>query len=89
MPCCLPKAFGCNRQVCHARNIHGRSAADIKAAARALERIPSLYPQLDASGLLQKGPPEQKQACLLAFLVLHSQTRSIMLAPFPSSLPSC
>ncbi|CAK0770761.1 hypothetical protein CVIRNUC_003799 [Coccomyxa viridis] len=56
------EALELNPKVCHVRNIHGRSLADIKAAARMLERIPALYPQLDASGLLQKGLPERKQA---------------------------
>ena len=60
--------------MCHARNAHGRSLADIRAAARALERIPSLYPQLDASGLLQKGLPEAKQVRPLTFILLHSRT---------------
>ena len=63
--------------MCHVRNIHGRSLADIKAAARALERIPSLYPQLDASGLLQERLTEQKQACPPTLLLLHSRTASL------------
>ena len=71
-------------QVCHVRNIHGRSLADIRVAARALERIPSLYPQLDASGLLQKGLPEPKQVHPYTLLVLHSSTASSDSASFPA-----
>ena len=48
-------------QVCHERNIHGRSLEEVRSAALAMESIPSLYPQLDASGLLQDIQPKRKQ----------------------------
>ncbi len=48
-------------QVCHGRNIHGRSLEEITSAAQAMESIPSLYPQLDASGLLREAQPKRKQ----------------------------
>ena len=72
-------------QVCHARNIHGRSLADIKAAARVLERIPALYPQLDASGLLQKGLPEAKQVRPFTFILLRSRTAAVDNVPLSGS----
>ena len=48
-------------QVCHERNIHGRSLEEVRSAALAMEAIPSIYPQLDASGLLQETQPTRKQ----------------------------
>ena len=81
----LPTACDLCLQVCHVRNIHGRSLVDIKAAARVLERIPALYPQLDASGLLQKDLPERKQACPLTLILLHSRTAYVDGVPLSRS----
>ena len=54
--------------MCHGRNIHGRSLEEIRSAAHDMESIPSLYPQLEASGLLREAQPKRKQARLTATL---------------------
>ena len=51
-------------QVCHARNVHGRSLEDIKAALQATDPIPMLYPQLDGSSLLHSSQPKHKQVII-------------------------
>jgi hypothetical protein len=65
-------------QVCHARNIHGRSLEEIAEAAQSMETIPSLYPQLDASSLLHESQPKRKQVLcslfILSLALLHQET---------------
>ena len=56
-------------QVCHARTIHGRSLEEITEAAQSMDTIPSLYPQLDASGLLHETQSKRKQV-LCSLLIL-------------------
>ena len=55
--------------MCHERNIHRRSREEIRSAAQIMEAIPSLYPQLDASGLLREALPKRKQVSPSAMMV--------------------
>ena len=74
--------------MCHGRNIHGRSLDEIRSAAQAMESIPSLYPQLDASGLLLEAQPKRKQARLSARMQADDCV-SLNLSEAPPLLGNC